>query len=322
MFAFLGFLIYRNSIDGPFVFDDYSIIIDNPVIKSGQTFKKISFWTNINQRPIALFTFYLNYIVGQLDTTVFHITNIFIHIINTVLVWILARMLLKLTNSDTHSENFIGLFVALIFLTHPLQIQAVSYITQRMTSLAALFYFLSCISYIQFRQTSSWRSYFFWLWSAATLVTFIMGAMTKQHTLTLVMMYPLLEVFLFSKNGVDKRLIYIPIVVISLVAVPLILGGGGFTYKANTDFSRITYFISQLKVSLLYLEKIIAPINLNADWDLHPSTKFSKMEAIGMMVILNILILSLATFKKYRLISLGIFMGHSHYFIRIFLHPD
>jgi len=78
--------------------------------------------------------------------------NIIIHIINSILVFLLVRKLFLtsiITSSRLRNHTFnISLFTALIFAVHPIQVQAVTYITQRMVSLAVMFYLLSVFFYI------------------------------------------------------------------------------------------------------------------------------------------------------------------------------
>ncbi|MBI4690866.1 MAG: hypothetical protein HY754_11485, partial [Nitrospirae bacterium] len=124
-------------------------------------------------------TFTLNYHLGGLDVTGYHIMNLTIHILNAILVYFLMVLTFKtpyfimrisecgFRNSENniphsafgiphffspiHPFTYLPLFIALIFVSHPIQIQAVTYIVQRFASLATAFYLLSLVMYIKFR---------------------------------------------------------------------------------------------------------------------------------------------------------------------------
>ncbi len=125
----------------------------------------------LKPRAIVEFTFALNYKFGKLNVSGYHLVNVFIHILNGILVYFLSlTVFLRLSKmkgrsnpSTAESPNFpfprsavslipIGaLFTALIFIAHPIQTQAVTYTIQRYTSTAALFYMASVLFYVKAR---------------------------------------------------------------------------------------------------------------------------------------------------------------------------
>src|SRR6185503_15972049 len=84
-----------------------------------------------------------------LDVTGYHVVNIVIHVLNGILVWWLMGLLLRRQKSERAAP--ISLAVALLFVCHPIQTQAVTYLTQRFTSLATFFYLLSVCLYLHTR---------------------------------------------------------------------------------------------------------------------------------------------------------------------------
>ena len=147
----LGFVVYLNSFPVPFVFDDYPNILDNPSIRLAaidlEELHATGFKSPLGRRPISNISFALNYLAGGYDVKGYHLVNILIHIVNGVLVYFLALILLRKDRTLTHrmpaSERRLrlaALFAAAIFIAHPVQVQAVTYIVQRMTSMATMFY--------------------------------------------------------------------------------------------------------------------------------------------------------------------------------------
>ena len=153
-------VIYCNSLNGPFILDDGYLIRDSEKIQDVSNF--LRFDRLILKRPFVDLTFALNYRFGQLNVLGYHLINVLIHMINGVIVYFLSGLILSrllkpknepLAISDYELQEtgnkapipLIALFTALIFVAHPIQTQAVAYICQRYTSLAALFYMLSVL---------------------------------------------------------------------------------------------------------------------------------------------------------------------------------
>ena len=165
-------VIYSNSLDGPFLFDDNRAIAEKEKIREVSNF--LRFDQIRTKRPFVDLTFALNYRFGQLNVRPYHVINVLIHMMTGVIVYFLScailRRLLRPTGdprSISHHESrntrhnapipLIGLFTALIFVTHPLQTQAVTYICQRYASLAALFYLTSVLCYLKGRMVQRAR---------------------------------------------------------------------------------------------------------------------------------------------------------------------
>ena len=82
---FLGIIIYFNSFDCSFQFDDQTSIIDNPFIRNLSQIKLL--WNYSQTRFIPYFSLAINYHFGKLDVFGYHAFNLVIHILNAILVW-------------------------------------------------------------------------------------------------------------------------------------------------------------------------------------------------------------------------------------------
>ncbi len=139
-----GFIYAFNWHNGLFWDDDEWII--NNVFVHGLTWVNIKFWFGHNTlagvglksnyyRPFLFFTFTLNYLVAGLKPLVYHLTSNAIHIFNAVLVFWLVRASFK--------RNLLAWLTALFFLAHPLQTEAITYISGRGDALVAMFMLLA-----------------------------------------------------------------------------------------------------------------------------------------------------------------------------------
>ena len=163
LFAFLaicllGFTIYWNTLDSPFVFDDFHNIRENPYIRISNFDLKGLYKAGVKSpasgRPFANASFAVNYYFGKYDVRGYHLVNICIHIINGFLVYLFSQVTFRRTQARVPPNGaralippapnpaFIAasLFAALLFISHPIQVQSVTYIVQRMNSMAVMFF--------------------------------------------------------------------------------------------------------------------------------------------------------------------------------------
>ncbi|HET6464341.1 MAG TPA: tetratricopeptide repeat protein, partial [Nitrospiria bacterium] len=190
-------LIYSNTFSASFHLDDAQNIVDNPKIKHLASLLDFS-----GSRYVGFLTFALNYRFGGLSLFGFHLVNLMIHMTNGILVYILIRLLFQAPRlapqpAFAAAPPAIALCTALLFVVHPLQTQAVTYIVQRFASLASLFYLLTVVCYLRWRlcpPESKRRS----LWYAAAFLMTLLAMKTKEITFTLPAMLLLLEFVAFG----------------------------------------------------------------------------------------------------------------------------
>lgn len=162
----LTILVYYPGLNGPFVFDDYSNIIDNKAIWNLEKSHDLeslriatfSSGSGVLRRPISMASFAFNIIFFGQDSYSFKLVNLIIHLINGVLVLILSTLILN-THNRLWNENslsppylsWIALSITAAWLLLPINLTVVLYVVQRMTSLSALFLLLGLIFYIRYR---------------------------------------------------------------------------------------------------------------------------------------------------------------------------
>ncbi len=157
-FGIVVSLIYSNTLNSPFVFDDYPFILQNDKIQlSEMTIEKFieaTIHAFPPHRNLPKLTFALNYFFSQDNVFGYHLVNIFIHFLIGIILFSFFQNTLRLADSQTYRfplNLFISFFATLLFLVHPVATQSVTYICQRMCSMAALFYMLSMLLYVKAR---------------------------------------------------------------------------------------------------------------------------------------------------------------------------
>ncbi len=169
--AIACFAIYGNTLKNDFVLDDYPLIVDNPNIKSLK-FLPSFFSSDIYNyggsgqtnyyRPILLASYSLDYAFWGLNPAGFHLTNILIHILNSLLVFLLLE--------SAFSGKRLAFSTALLFCIHPIQTSAVGYISGRADLLSALF-ILSGLNFIwNYFKTCNLKYYLLTLIAAAAAI--------------------------------------------------------------------------------------------------------------------------------------------------------
>jgi tetratricopeptide (TPR) repeat protein len=279
----LALLAYSNTFKVPFLFDDEGSIQLNRGVHGISNFLDGGF-RFLPNRVLSYLSFALNYQLSGLDVTSYHIVNLIIHIINAQLVYALTRLTLSTHHlKRTFSEAQIGLFafiVALLFVSHPVQTQAVTYIVQRLTSLCALLYLTSLVCYIRWRldytESASFLRGIASPWFAFSFVAAILAMKTKEIAFTLPVIILLYE-YTFFGWPVRKLLGQMVPLLMTAVIIPYtvftIQSGGALLSDVTSpayNIARVTrweYLYTQFSVILTYLRLLILPVRQTLDYD-------------------------------------------------------
>lgn len=254
---------YLPSLSVPFVFDDIPNIVLNPWVHP-EHFSELPavLDTPINSRRVlAHLSFALNYLYGQLDPWGYHAVNIMIHALNAVLLYALMRALSQAPRSPgrlrINAEPF-AFSAALLWAVHPVNTQAVTYIVQRMASLAAVFYLLALLLFVLWR---CGRIDGRWAWPALILAGSA-GFVTKEHVVTLPAALLLLDIILFS--GWRRYHAWLAAGLLALAAVlGALYAGSAFTHlletSANRGYSGLERLLTEGRVIAHYLSLLAWP---------------------------------------------------------------
>jgi len=315
--AVLTLLVYCNSFTAPFTLDDFGSIVNNYAIRNPFDFKAI--WEFYSNRFVLYFTLSLNYFFHGTSVVGYHITNVAIHILNGFLVYLIINNILGLTHFrhklSGRYRNIVSILSSLIFVCHPVQVNAITYIVQRTASLAALFYFLAVFLFIKYRLTDKVR-YFILM-----MVTIVLAMFTKENTITIPFMLLVIELMFFLNDGKTSWLKRVTVFLIIFATVPiipctnLVLKGYSqsdpdVSFKASTSMDRFQYFYTQLNVIRVYIRQLFIPDNLNFDYSNDfpiSETIWDNYSYVSFIILLIIGLIGLFNIKRNKLMSFGIF---------------
>ena len=314
----VGILIYSNTFSSSFHFDDKFAIENNPAIRD--IWDPAAIWNFATVRFVGFLTFALNYHFNGLDVFGYHLINLLIHIALSMAVFVLIMLTFStpaLKNSKV-SENvlLVSFLGSLVFLTHPLQTETVTYIHQRLTLLSTFFYIISLNLYIksrllQERAKSSEESSIYY---ALSLITALLGMFTKEIVGTLPLLILVYEFFFFRTKDRFEWKRTVPFFIFPAITLSILFITRPVWYA---DVKRLavdplgmslTTFFTQLHVRVTYLRLFLIPINQNVIYD-YPIQKTLFEAPVLASLCLHLLILysAILAFRKYRLFSFGIF---------------
>lgn len=305
----LGFICYGNTLSGPFVFDDWQNISFNGHIRihnlSPAALADAAFGSPLPSRPIANLSFALNYLLHGYWLPGYHLTNIAIHCLTGILLFLLLKGTLTTPALKTllpaEKATPVALASTLLWLVHPLNTQSVSYLVQRMNSLAALFFLLSLLLYLQARSAATHRPGYF----AGCLLSGLLALGSKEIAVTLPLLIFLYEWYFFQdldKPWLKKQLPWLAGAAIVLAVVGWLYLGRNFSsflagYQAR-DFTLGERLLTEPRVVCRYLGLIFFPYPglLNLDYAyplstglLQPPTTILALAALAVLSLTAIL---------------------------------
>ena len=333
VFFIVGFLIYANTFNNQFFWDDDDSIVNNVYIKNWQYLpnyftenliagsgQATNYW-----RPLLLISFSLDYHLWGLKPPGFHLTNIILHIANAFLVFLFLSKIIILTTEKSNGNYFLSAYlpflVSLIFLIHPLQTEAVTYTAGRADPLSAFFSLGAILFYIYHRRK---REIKIWQWRkggwayAASLIFFIAGLFIKEQVILLPVLLILVEVCIFFKKPDKKNFLeaiksLFPYFFISIIYFILRLTLlnfndilSGFSYSEEYDANIWSRLFTFTYVIIEYFKLLFFPFGLHMAREVPIFFSFFSWPIIFFILLLALIIfVSVKTWRINKLITFG-----------------
>jgi tetratricopeptide (TPR) repeat protein len=329
------FLAYSNSLNGIWAFDD--VLTNQPLGIDGLIEK-------FGARKVSYLTFAINQMIDPYSPVNFRLFNILIHILNSLLVYVIALITLRLPDYRERFEHYsfsVALISSMIFALHPLNINAVAYIIQRMASLATFFVLLALVTYIfAAKSKGAFNKIILYFMTFAFI---LLGILSKENAvmgIPLIMLYDYVFLSRFDFKTFKPRAAGVVVVgsCILLVASiyinvyntainiakdflainkPLVWK---FWMAIDVYWSPLEHILTEFRVVSRYLFLFVLPLPkfLVFDWWGYPISKglFNPVTTFfSMGFIVGALVFSILKRKKYPFLSFGILW----YFIAISL---
>ena len=326
----LLFSAYSNTFFNLPVMDDFHSFVDEPNVQiesvSLDSLKRLSRTEFGFSRLIPMATFAWDFFLGKGHVWVFHVTNFLIHLLCGVTLFFFLKVLFKcaeLQDCEGHSSSrprfWLIFCIVGLWALCPVQTNVVTYLVQRMTSLATLFYLISLTFYLQARLcqrgegASAKIVAFYFVVAVSALGSFL----SKQITATLPVVILILEVMFFTPDllwQIAKRkkifwllasLVVITGIFFVVVMLPPILNGYG-----SRHFTLSERMLTELRVVSSYLFLLLLPLPrfMNFEHDVALSTSLISPSStiFSLVFLLCLLILAWEIRHRQKLLSFGI----------------
>jgi tetratricopeptide (TPR) repeat protein len=321
-------LIYSNTLQHPFIFDDLSNIKYNTHIRmtdlTWESLQKAGFESLSSNRPVANISFALNYYVHQYDVAGYHWTNILIHATAGIFLYLLVRAILSTPaiRDKYAAYKWIPLFTATIWLVHPIQTQSVTYLVQRMNSLSAMFYILSLLLYAKARLAGGKKSK--WLLFSGCALAGILAVGSKEIAATLPFFIFLYEWYFhrdLSLGWLRRNILpIVALLAVFAVITSLFLGVHPLERILNSyakrDFTLIQRVLTEFRVVVYYAGLLVFPhpsrLNLDHDFLISKSLLDPVTTLLALATLAGLVTSAVYLAKRQRLLSFCIlwFLGN------------
>lgn len=323
--SILIFSCYSNTFYASWQFDDAVIFKNSNFRLRDFSFSEIKKTfhchpqkSSVIYRPISCLSLAINFYFGGKDVFGYHLVNISIHLAAAVFLYLLVRITLdnpQFPNSYRKEAYHIALLTGILWALSPIQTQAVTYIVQRMTSLAAMFCVMCLYFYVKGRISKHSKRYLFF---AASLIAGLFSIGSKENTSILPIMIILYEFIFFQKADVkwlSKNIFF----VISALIFPLIIfiffwgenPVSAIQGYGSRDFSLIERLLTQSRVIVYYLSLLVYPsvnrLNFDHDFSISRFLVQPPTTIICIFFIFGLIALGVYLVRKKPLFSFSIF---------------
>ena len=285
--ALVALIVYANTLWCGFVFDDGHVILNNKWITDfshiGEVFLS-SDWgfeagssTNY-YRPLYYVLLTLEYHLFGLSPWGYHLVNIVVHAINSILVLFLALHLFCASRMEQAGEgrafkaSHLALASALLFAVHPVHVEAVAWVSAISELGFTLFFLLSLYLYVAAYGRATDKAERSPILSPLSWLCFILALLFKE---TAVMLFFGIVAFDLSLKERGSRLPvrrYIPYIIVlaAYIIIKVLVSGGLVPKLQHEELSVFQYFINIFPLIFDYLRLIFFPVELNAFYIFHP----------------------------------------------------
>ncbi len=303
--AALTALIYLPALRGPFLFDDLLLPALRP--DGGEA---LIIYLRRGVRLISNLSFELDRLAWDMNPLPYHLQNIILHCVNGWLVFVIVRRLCRRVGIETRAASLSSFAACAVFLLHPLQTEAVSYVASRSEVLCALFTYSAIALFLGKRGDGmGWGN------SAAILVLMGLGILSKEPAVAGVVVILLIDVLLRQGSLLAAVAPNWRIYLVSFAAAgvgglyALEVAGREGTAGALSGVTPLDYLVTQFQTLWIYLRLFLLPIGQNLDHGFPMAKAPGGIgSALGLIALLALVAGTWIWRKRFPLASLGVFV--------------
>jgi tetratricopeptide (TPR) repeat protein len=329
--AIVTFIVFYPSLKCEFTnWDDGTYVTENPMIwkLDGKAIKEIfSTPVSLNYHPLTMLSLAIDYKLGKLNPYYYHLNNVLIHILNTLLVFVFIKMFMEGYNRKIVSGTFrpnpfnVALIVSAFFGIHPMRVESVTWAAERKDVLYLFFFLISLIFYLRYLDEKKTK------WMVICFVMFVCSCLSKGMGVVLPVVLVLIDWFYgeaktikqISQSIIQKTHFFIVAVVFGVVAFEIQSHGAIAAMGTFSLFQRLTFGCYGF---IMYIYKLLVPINLSAFYP-YPFTDAQGNIPIiyyaSPFIVLGIVVAIFFSLRKNETIGKVLAFGFAFYFITVVL---
>jgi len=315
-----AFSLYGKTVNYQFVWDDHYLIDENPKIQHAASIKDFfrkDFWENSSNpydsgyyRPLTLLSFFINHKISNGTPGGFHLFNIILHAANGVLLFLIIFQVTK--------RNEVAFLTGLLFIVHPIQSEAVAFISDVGDLLCAFFLLTSIYNYLRFVLDSGSRVRY-----VISLISLSMAFLCKENAMVGFFLIVLIDFTFVSRSNLNALIkrskLFLPYVLLTVVYIifrVFILGGvNAVTNLSNIryvsvlpSFDWYTHMLTVIKIVMVYVGMFVAPLEQSISYVILPSISiFDPRVLFGIIFFISIIFLSWLSLKaEERFVGFGV----------------
>jgi hypothetical protein len=209
-------------------------------------------------RPLILASFVLDYKTYAFNAAGFHMTNILMHLLNTILLYFLSVELFK----NVKRKEDIALLACLIFALHPINTEAVVWISGRSDLLSCVFFLSSALLLIKKRDDASFFAVVF------LFLTYLCALLAKESA---IMLFPLALIYFFlERNRIARKNAALPLISLTAATLTYFVLRNGWHFAADKGLGKAVtgtgaiqdIFVNDLAAYGFYIGKMLYPFPL------------------------------------------------------------
>lgn len=266
------FLVFYPSLQCGFTnWDDGTYVTENPMIWKidGESLKKIfSTPVSLNYHPLTMLSLAIDYSFDKLNPYYFHLTNVLIHILNVILLFLFTEQVIVGYNLRRVSGYKLNPFnmafiVSVLWAIHPMRVESVTWIAERKDVLYVFFFFLSMLFYLKWLNEKKIYT------AVLCFLFFVFSCLSKAMAVVLPVILVLIDWFYgeaktareIGMSVLRKAHFFIASIFFGVLAFKIQSQGAIAAMETFTLFQRLTFACYGF---IMYIWKLILPVNLSA----------------------------------------------------------
>lgn len=279
--------------------DDDDYVTEQPLVRSVEAANIAKIFdtdthVSANYHPLTMLSLAIDVDRGGLKMRPIMQTNLTLHVLNAVLVFVFIYMLMG-------GSVPMAFTVAMLFAVHPMHVESVAWASGRKDVLYAFFFLLSCVAYLRYVRTQSWSYY------VITIILFVLSCWSKPMAVTLPVVLLVVDAYVgrLSRKAARPWLEKVPLFLISVYFGLLtfsIQSSGAAGLVDTSTYSLMDRLVFAGYGILQYAYKLMLPVNLSAFYpypsELSPGNVPAFMYAGAAAVVLSIAGVLLAWYRR------------------------